>query len=81
MTPGTKGGISYMVAVDRDKLSIIITCRNPREVIGEKGSRLRLLTHKINGCFGFNEDFVQLYVQKHGPLYDVEATCPTIPSL
>lgn len=72
MTPGTKGGISYMVAVDKDKLSIIITCRNPREVIGEKGSRLRLLTHKINGCFGFNEDFVQLYVQKHGPLYDVE---------
>eukprot|EP00434_Breviolum_minutum_P015803 symbB.v1.2.013920.t1/scaffold996.1/size145880/1 len=72
MTPGTKGGISYMAAVDRDKLSIIITCRNTRDVIGEKGSRLRLLTHKINGCFGFNEDFVQLYVQKHGPLYDVE---------
>ncbi len=80
---GGKGYLGHMDAVaDRDKLCIIITCRNTREVIGEKGSRMRLLQHKINGCFGFNEDFVQLYVQaKQRPLYDVEATCPTIPSL
>eukprot|EP00438_Fugacium_kawagutii_P000831 Skav205292 [mRNA] locus=scaffold8097:25944:28446:+ [translate_table: standard] len=45
-------------------VEIVVVCRNSRDVLGEKGARLRLLHHKINGAFGFHEDFLRLFVER-----------------
>ena len=51
----------------------IITVRNSRDALGEKGARIRLLQHKINGFFGFNEEFFDLFVQRREIEYDSDS--------
>ena len=47
------------------RLNLIITVKNPRRALGDKGSNLLFLKHKIDLAFGFEEDFLSFYLQRY----------------
>ncbi|CAK9034312.1 unnamed protein product [Durusdinium trenchii] len=45
-------------------VELIVVCKNSRDALGDKGSRIRFMQHKINVAFGFDESFLQLFVER-----------------
>lgn len=53
-----------------EKVVSIITVRNSRDALGEKGARIRLLQHKVNSYFGFSDSFLELFIERKEREYD-----------
>ena len=47
-----------------------MVCRNTRQALGDKGSRIRLIKHKLLQTFGFAEDFIEVFVERAEPNWD-----------
>ncbi|CAJ1403283.1 unnamed protein product [Effrenium voratum] len=52
------------------KVELIMVCRNTRQALGDKGSRIRLIKHKLLQTFGFAEDFIEVFVERAEPNWD-----------